>query len=171
MFKKNYFVKFLALFFFLTTNINFAYAEVIDVQNEERNFGEWKAFCEVDAMMDMAHCKVASKFYENSAVITIQATSKFFNQFLMLIPQIKLGSFVKIRVDKNDLILSQNASQKDFGLVSLTEEQKNSLYNQMKSGDFLFLRFNVRDSEKEVTIKINLKDFRSALAYSNSRTK
>jgi hypothetical protein len=33
----------------------------------------------------------------------------------------------------------------------------------------LYLRFSVRDLEQEVTVKINLKDFRSALSYYNSR--
>jgi hypothetical protein len=166
---KKFLCSFLATFFFLTSFI--AHAEIVDVQNEEKTFGEWKVFCEVDVMMDMGHCKIASKFYENTAVITIEPTAKFLSQFHIILPQIKLGSFVKIRVDRNDMILSPNATHKDFGLVALSEEQKNILYTQMKNGDFLFLRFNVRDSEKELTAKINLKDFRSALAYSNSRTK
>ena len=37
----------------------------------------------------------------------------------------------------------------------------------MKTGDFLFLRFNVRGNQKEITAKINLKDFREALEYYN----
>ena len=168
--KKKILTIFLTTFFSLTS-FNQLHAEIIDIQNEEKNFGEWKVFCEVDAMMDIAHCKVASKFYENNAVVTIESTSKFLSQFLIVIPQIKIGSFVKIRIDRGDMILSQNASQKDFGLIPLSEEQKNIIYKQMKTGDFLFLRFNVRDSDKEITARINLKDFRSALAYSNSRTK
>ena len=35
----------------------------------------------------------------------------------------------------------------------------------MKTGDFLFLRFNVRGQQKEITAKINLEDFRNALGY------
>jgi len=164
------FLTFLLTTFFLLTSFNQADAEIISIQNEERVFGDWKVFCEVDVMMDIANCKVASKFYENTAVVTIEATQKFLSRFFVVIPQIKLGSFVKFRVDNNDLIISPNAVQKDFGLIPLAENQKNIIYNEMKSGNFLFLRFNVRDSDKEVTAKINLKDFREALAYSNSRT-
>lgn len=166
--KKILFALLLTTIFELTI-FNQANAEIIDIQNEEKTFGDWKVFCEIDAMMDIAHCKVASKFYDNTSVITIEPTIKFVSQFFMVIPQIKIGSFVKIRVDRNDLILSKNLSQKDFGLIPLSEEQKNMLYSQMKTGDFLYLRFSVRDSNKEITAKISLKDFRSALSYHSSR--
>ena len=160
--------------FFLTiflalANFHSAQAEIIGIQNEEKTFGDWKVFCEADAMMDIAHCKIASKFYENTAVITIEPTAKFLSQLFVVIPQVKIGSFVKIRVDKNDLILSQNIGPKDFGLIPLSDEQKNLLYRQMKNGDALFLRFNPRSSEQDLTVKINLKDFRNALSYFNSR--
>lgn len=162
------------LFFFLIalfelTSFYPAQAEIIDVQNEEKNFGDWKVFCETDAMMDISHCKIASKFYENVASLTVEPTTKFLGQLFMVIPQIKIGSFVKIRVDKNDLILSKNIGPKDFGLIPLDSEQKTILYHQMKNGDSLFLRFNANNSEKEITVKISLKDFRSALSYFNSR--
>jgi len=166
--KKKLFTFFLMLFFELTS-FNLAHAEIIDIQNEEKIFGDWKVFCEVDVMMDMAHCKITSKFYENTAVIAIEPTVKFLSQLFIAIPQIKIGTFVKIRVDKNDLTLSQNVNAKDFGLIPLDDAQKIELYRQMKNGDFLYLRFNVRTSDKEVTAKINLKDFRSALSYFNSR--
>ena len=148
---------------------NPAHAEIIDIQNEEKTFGDWKVFCEVDAMMSIAHCKVASKFYENTAAISIEPTSKFFSQLFVIIPQAKVGDFVKIRVDQNDLILSKNISAKDFGLIPLDDLQKQTLFSQMKAGDFLYLRFSVRGAEKEITAKISLKDFRSALNYYNSR--
>lgn len=157
--------------FFLAVFLSFsaAQAEIIDIQNEEKLFGDWKVFCEIDAMMSLAHCKVASKFYDSSSVISIQPSAKFANQFFIIIPQVLVGTFVKIRVDQNDLILSRNINNKDFGLIPLDDTQKNQLFSQMKNGDFLFLRFSVRGSEKEVTIKLNLKDFRNALSYYNSR--
>ncbi len=160
---------FLSILLFLQLAIFEASAEIIDIQKEEKNFGDWKTFCEIDVMMDAAHCKIASKFYDNTSVITIEPTAKFSNQLLIVIPQVRLGSFVKIRIDRNNLILSNNVSNRDFGLISLSEEQKNTIFSQMKNGDFLFLRFSIRDSDKEITAKISLKDFRSALNYYNSR--
>jgi hypothetical protein len=166
--QKILFAFFLSVIFELAI-LNFAQAEIIDIQSEEKNFGDWKVFCENDAMMDLSHCKLASKFFENSAVITIEPNAKFLTQLFVVIPQVEIGSFVKIRVDKNDLILSKTINSKDFGLIPLVEEQKIALYRQIKTGDFLFFRFSVRGSEKEVTAKINLKDFRSALGYYNAK--
>lgn len=167
-------INFLKIFFltifFQLASFNASYAEIIDIQKEERSFGDWKVYCEVDVMMDNAHCKIGSKFYDNGSVVTIEPAAKSFNQFFIVIPQIKVMDFVKIRVDRNDLIFSKNVAVRDFGLIPLDNEQKNTLYNQMKNGDFLFLRFNVKNSDKEITTKINLKDFRSALNYYNSRT-
>ena len=160
---------FLTAFFFLTS-FNQAFAEIIDIQNEEKTFGDWKVFCETDVMMNISNCKVASKFYENNAVITIEGNKEFLTHLFLVIPQIKIGSPVTIRIDTNDLITTQNVAAKDFGSVPLEESQKNIIYNQMKSGNFLFMRFGVRGSEKEITAKINLKDFRNALSYSNNRT-
>ena len=157
---------FICLTFF---TYQFAAAEIIDIRNEEKAFGEWKVFCEADEMMSIAHCKIASKFYDNSSVITIQPTAKFANQFFIIIPQIQLGSFVKLRIDQNDIVLSKSLSAKDFGLIGLDDSQKNLLFSQMKNGDFMFLRFSVRNSDKELTVRLNLKDFRDALSYYNSR--
>ena len=148
---------------------NPAIAEIIEPRNEEKSFGDWKVYCEIDDMMSTAHCKIASRFYDNSSVISLQPTNRFANQFFIIIPKIKLGSFVKIRVDRNDLILSKNISNKDFGLLAIDNSQKNNLFNQMKSGEYLFFRFNVNDSEKEITVKLSLQDFNQALDYYNNK--
>lgn len=164
---KNFFLKILFFFLILPSS---NYAEVIDVRNEEKAFGEWKIYCEIDEMMGYSHCKIASKFFDNSSVITLQPFAKFANQFFIIIPQISLGSFVKIRVDQNDLILSKNLTNKDFGLIPLDDQQKNMLFLQMKTGDYLFLRFNIRNQPKEITARINLQDFRNALDYYSVKT-
>ena len=147
-----------------------ARAEVIDLRTEEKIFGDWKVFCETDEMMAMSHCKIAAKFYDNASAITIQPIAKSTNQFFTIIPQVQISSFVQIRVDQNELILSKNVTDRDFGLVPLDDAQKNSLFAQMKNGEFLFLRFSVRDSEKDITVKLSLSNFRSALSYLNNRT-
>ncbi len=162
--KKILFTLFLTAFCFNTR------AEVIDLRNEEKIFGDWKVFCETDEMMAMSHCKIAAKFYDNASAITIQPIAKSTNQFFIIIPQVQISSFVQIRVDQNELILSRNVTDRDFGLVPLEDAQKNSLFTQMKNGEFLFLRFSVRDSEKDITVKLSLRDFRSALSYLNNRT-
>jgi len=169
----SFFKKFFVIIFFIISNIviykNIAQAEIIELRNEEKTFGDWKVYCEIDDMMSSAHCKIASRFYDNSSVISLQPTNHFANEFFIIIPKIKIGTFAKIRIDKNDLILSQNATQKEFGLVPISSQQKNTLYSQMKSGELLFLRFNINNSDKEITVKLNLKDFNKALEYYSSK--
>jgi hypothetical protein len=162
--------KFFLTFFLMVSCFN-ASAEIIDLRNEEKVFGDWKVFCEIDEMMGTSHCKIAAKFFDNASSISIQPLTRSANQLFLIIPQIQIGSFVQIRVDQNDLIFSKNISDKNFGMIPLDENQKNSLLNQMKSGEFLFMRFNVKNSEKELTAKLNLRDFRSALSYLNNRNK
>ena len=157
------------MFFLLAFDKKIAIAEIIEPRNEEKSFGDWKVFCEIDDMMSTSHCKIASKFYDNSSFISLQPTNHFANQFFIIIPKIKLGSFAKIRVDKNDLILSKNITNKDFGLLNIDNSEKNNLFNQMKSGEYLFLRFNINDSEKEITVKLSLQDFIKALSYYNNK--
>ncbi len=155
-----------SLVLFFATNIQ---AEIVNLQKDEKKFGEWKVFCETDAMMNLTHCRIGVKFFDNASAVTIEPNSVFFNQFFITIPKIRLGNFLQIRVDQNDLTLSQVVKESDFGLIEISDEQKKSLFTQMKKGDFLFFRFNIRESDKEVTAKINLNDFRNALAYYKDR--
>lgn len=161
----------LLLFFHLVFFSNFSKAEIIDIRNEEKQFGQWKVFCEIDDMLDSAYCKIASKFYNQTAVLTIQPTKNSASQFFVIIPQIELNNFVAARVDNHDLILSRNVVKKDFGLIPFEDSQKNSLFTQMKGGNFLYFRFKLQNNEKEITVKLNLNDFRNALSYYNKRTK
>lgn len=165
--KFNFFL--LTIIFLFIFYKKIAIAEIIEPRNEEKSFGDWKVYCEIDDMMNTAHCKIATKFYDNSSVISLQPTNHFANQFFIIIPKIKLGSFAKIRVDKNDLILSKNSTSKDFGLINIDNSEKNNLFSQMKNGEYLFLRFNINDSEKEITVKLSLRDFMKALGYYNSK--
>ncbi len=163
--KKIFFVFYLSFFI---QNFN-AQAEIINLQKEEKKFGDWKVFCEIDTMMDVAHCKIGTKFYDGASSITIEPSLKSFSQFFIVVPKIKNGDFLQIKIGQHDLILSKIVEEKDFGLVVIEEEQKQKLFSQMKNSDFLFLRFNVRDSQKEVTAKINLSDFKNALNYCKQR--
>ncbi len=159
--KKILFFLVLSLFAF-NSNLK---AEIVNLQKEEKKFGDWKVFCEIDAMMDAKHCKMGAKFFDNASSITLEPNPKSFSQLFIVIPQIKTGSFLKIRTAKNDLILPQVVDKRDFGMIKLDDRQKKILFDQMKNEDFLFFRFNINDSDKEITAKINLNDFRNALQY------
>lgn len=140
-------------------------AEIIEIQKEEKQFGDWQVLCEIDLMMNISDCKIASKFYSQTSVITIDPSSKISGQVMLIIPQIKIGSLVQLRVDTNDLIFSNNVDNSDFGMIPLSREQKFSLVKQIEKGDFLFIRFAIRGEEQEITARIDLKDFRKAISY------
>ncbi len=144
-------------------------SEVIGVQKDEKTFGEWRLICENDVMIDVPYCKIASKFYSDQAAISLEPSLKMSNQMIMVIPDLKLAETVKIRIDKNDIIFSNLVKKDDFGLLSLSPRQKQLILAQMKKGDFLFIRFNIKASEKEITVQLNLKDFRDAVSYYNSK--
>lgn len=144
-------------------------AETIgNTQKEEKKFGDWQLLCEIDQMLSGTYCKIAAKFFNNTSVISIDTSSKMTNQIMVVIPNIKVNSFVKIKIDKNDLIFSNLVKGSNFGLISFSAEQKSLILKQIKEGDFLFIRFAIRNSEREITAKINLKDFREAINYYNS---
>jgi len=147
----------------LFTNLSFA--EVIGLQTKDINFGEWRLICENDVMIDAPYCKIASKFYQNQAVISLELSSKLINQMIMIIPNLKLGKTVQIRIDKNDIIFASQTKKDDFGLVMLSPSQKSTILSQMKKGDFLFIRFNINESEKAITVQLNLANFRSAISH------
>ncbi len=144
-------------------------AETIsNTQKEEKKFGDWQVLCEIDQMIGGTYCKIAAKFYNNTSVISINPSSKLTNQIMIVIPNIKVNSFVKIKVDKNDLIFSNLIKANDFGLIPFSAEQKNLILRQIKGGNILFIRFAGMSSEKEITTKIDLKNFREAINYYNN---
>lgn len=144
-------------------------AEIIGMQNDIQIFGDWKVLCENDVMIDGTYCKIATKFYNDTAAISLEPSSKLANQMIVVIPNVPAGNSVRIRIDKNDIIFSDPIKTSDFNLIPFSPAQKSMILNQMKKGDFLFIRFNITNSEKEITAKISLKDFRDAIVYYNSR--
>lgn len=146
-----------------------AFSKVIEEQNSEQDFGEFKVYCQSDIMMDISNCKIANRFYKQNSLLSFEPKGNYPN-LLLIIPDIKPSSYVLIKVDKNELIKSNIIKESNFGYINLTEYQQNLIYHQMKKGDFLFLRFNVKDLRKAITIKIDLKDFKDALSYYESKT-
>lgn len=145
------------------------YAKIIEEQSIHKNFGEWIVYCQSDIMMDISNCKIANKFYPNNSLLTFEPKGDYPN-ILLIIPDIKPSSYALIKIDKNQLIKSSIIKGSNFGYINLTDYQQNLIYKQMKNGDFLFLRFNVKELNNAVTIKINLKDFNDALNYYKSKT-
>jgi len=156
----------LSIFFvlscFFTSNLR---AEIIDIEKIEKPFGEWRLLCENDVMLGNISCKIAQNFYRQTAVITYNLDGKIEDELLIIIPNARPTAFVQIKIDKNDLIFSDVIKESDFGLIELKKIQKEQLIKQMRKGQSLFLRFDDRNVAKEVTVKLNLKDFNEAFSY------
>ena len=151
-------------------------AEVIEgTVKEEKKFGPWTVSCEIDVMMDKTDCKVFSRFYNNTSIIYVQPSNKLANQIVLLIPNVLPDTFVKMRVDKNELIWSNNVTKNDYGVIPFSDERKKTVLEQMKRGKDLYIRFSVIDNKaiegkEEVTIKISLEEFSRMLFYYDLRT-
>lgn len=156
----------LLIFLTITTS---AYCKIVEEESTHENFGEWGVYCQSDIMMDISNCKIANKFYHNNSLISFEPKGNYPN-LLLIIPNIKESSYALIKVDKNQLIKSSIIKNSNFGYINLSDYQQNLIYKQMKKGDFLFLRFRIKELNKAVTIKINLNDFRDALRYYESKT-
>jgi len=152
-------------------NLNFASAEIINnTLKTTKTFDVWNVICEEDVMMDKVECKIAAKFYEKNATIYVQPYNKIANQVVTIIPIVLEGSFVKIRIDKNAIIWSDNISKKDFGVIPFSSERQKMLLEQMKQAKNMFIRFTIYDKDlvnknKELTEKISLSQFNKMLSY------
>ena len=161
--------KLLQIILIYIASTNIVYSKIVEDQSSQQNFGEWSVYCQSDIMMDISNCKIANKFYPHNSLLSFEPKGSYPN-LLMIIPDIKPSSYVLIKVDKNNLIKSSIIKDANYGYINLTDYQQNLIYKQMKKGDFLFLRFKVKELNKAVTIKIDLKDFRDALRYYESKT-
>ena len=159
---------FFVLLFFLSNNLR---AEIVEIEKIDKSFGQWRLLCENDIMLDKMSCKIAQNFYEKSSVITYNLDNKTDNDLLVIIPNARPGAFVQMKIGKNDLIFSDVVKETDFGLIGLKKIQKEQLIEQMKKEQNIFLRFDDRNIAKEITIKLDLKDFNEALKYYNTNIK
>lgn len=144
-------------------------AEVIgNINREEKKFGEWFVVCEEDVMLDNADCKAFTNFYNGTAQMFVQPQNQVANQIVLIIPQVLDGSIVQMRVDKNKLLRSDPVVRNEFGVIPLSPSVQKSIFEQLRPGQNLFLRFSVQTGKndfREVTIKISLAEFSKMLVY------
>jgi hypothetical protein len=164
---------FLLIFCVFVSIIN---AEVIDnIVRDEKKFGEWMLICEEDVMFDNISCKISTTFYQNSSMIFIQPNNKIANQVVIMIPSVAENTMIKVKVDKNQVVTSDIIDKKmEYGVIPFSPQKQRLLYSQMIDGEFLLIRFTVRDLReiggmKDITAKISLIDFGKMITYYNSK--
>ncbi|MFC1659497.1 hypothetical protein ACFL0U_02950 [Pseudomonadota bacterium] len=159
-------------------SIDFARGETIDnIKTEFKTFDEWTVVCDKDVMMEQVRCKVAAKFYNNTASVFVQPENKVANHVVFIIPTALQGSIVKIKVGKNNVIVSNEVGDDDFAVIPMRESFKKKILDQMKNDDtYLYIRFYVRDikaidGRREITERISLAKFNEMIDYYYSQVK
>lgn len=164
-----------AIFFFIFNCFLFTNAfsaEIIDnIHREEKKFGDWTVLCEEDVMMENINCQVFTTFYNDSSSVYIQPNNKIANQVVIMIPSVLENTNVKVKIDKNNLIVSDIIDKRpEYGVIPFSPAKQKLMLSQLKNGQDMFIRFTVRDLKvaggmKEITARISLAEFSKLLVY------
>lgn len=150
-----------------------AQAERVDTQKINKSFGDWKVMCEKDVMMDLSKCNILANLSNNKGFVKVMPEQE--ERLKIMIPSAGLKTIVKLRVDGKQLFNSRLVEKTDFGAIYFTVEEQQTLYAQLKYGNFFYIRFYEPDPvEKgiyvELTERISLKGFQEMLAFYKQET-
>ena len=151
-------------------------AEIIDnILKEEKKFGDWNVLCEEDVMMEKVDCQIFTTFYDDNSSVYIQPNNKIANQVVIMIPSVLENTNVKVKIDKNSLIVSDVVDKKpEYGVIPFSPAKQKLMLSQLKNGQDMFIRFTVRDlkvadGKKEITARISLAEFSKLLVYYDTK--
>ncbi len=168
------FKNFLLLFLFIFI-VNTAPAEIIDNQKVvNKEFGSWTVSCREDLMLGENNCKLFANVLDGT-VIFVNPNNNV-NKIVTISKEISEGSNIMFRVDKNELFESDTARNNEYSIVEMDVEDKVKLLEQLKTGNNLYVRLNIKDESsdngtKQITARFNLADFSKAIIYYNSVVK
>lgn len=166
---KNYL--FLFVFIFLS---NAAKAEIIENQKIiSKEFGSWVVSCREDAMLAKSNCKFFTEIVEGTTLFI--NPSNLDNKIILISKEILEGSKVVFRIDRNNLINSRIVRKNTYNLIDIDVDSKKEIFEQLRLGKTLYIRFSVKDSSsntgsKQITARLDLADFVKALSYYNTMT-
>lgn len=154
--------------------INSAKSEIIENKKiSNQKFGVWTVSCEEDIMFDKVECKLFANVLEETSLLVNPANKN--NTIVIISKDIIPNSTMLIKVDKNDVIETNQFMNNQFNLVDMSIENKKTLFEELQKGNNLFFRFTTKDlakngGVKEVTVKLNLTEFKKALLYFESKS-
>lgn len=169
MFK--FFTKLIIILSFI--NITNAKAEIIANKSvSNKNFGIWKISCEEDVMLQQVRCKFFTEITEGSILFI---NSENHNNLVTIISKdIVNNTNMLVKVDGNSLIKSEIVRENPYNVLNFSIENKKQIFKQLKNGNDIFFRFLIqdlgeKDGKKEITVRLDLSQFRSALLYYDSK--
>lgn len=149
-------------------------AEVIDSKKIiNKDFDVWRVSCEEDEMLSSIRCRL---FVEITNDTTFFVTPNGNNKILIISKDGYYDKSVFIKIDNNELLASKPLSDLKYGAVEFNKADPESIFKQMLTGRFVYLRFYIKDKVsingyKEMTVKFSLNEFKNALDYYNKQIK
>lgn len=167
MFRFFYTVLFLTLW---CTSIN---AEIIE--NREiinKKFDIWTVSCEDDEMLNYIRCRLFVEITDGTTLFVNPQSTQ--NPILLVSNDAYFDRRFFIKIDNNKLITSNDFINNKYGIASFNSADLKTIYNQINTGNFIYIRFTIRDNSsvngfKEITAKISLAEFQKALIYFNKQ--
>ena len=167
MFRFFYTVLFLTLW---CTSIN---AEIIE--NREiinKKFDIWTVSCEDDEMLNYIRCRLFVEITDGTTLFVNPQSTQ--NPILLVSNDAYFDRRFFIKIDNNKLITSNDFINNKYGIASFNSADLKTIYNQINTGNFIYIRFTIRDNSsvngfKEITAKISLAEFQKELIYFNKQ--
>lgn len=163
------------VFIFFIVFVNFSDIKAEIIQNEvliNKEFGSWIVSCKQDIMFDKKDCKLFTEITAGTVLFINPNVEN--NKIVLISKDIISGSKTVFKVDRYDFVETYEKQNNQYNLVDMDVKAKKTIFNQMKAGNSLFLRFTVKDESelsgtKKITAKLSLADFTKALIYFESR--
>ena len=158
---------------FLTLWCSFANAEIIE--NREiinKKFDIWTVSCEDDEMLNYIRCRLFVEITDGTTLFVNPQSTQ--NPILLVSNDAYFDRRFFIKIDNNKLITSNDFINNKYGIASFNSADLKTIYNQINTGNFIYIRFTIRDNSsvngfKEITAKISLAEFQKALIYFNKQ--
>ncbi|MDR2077498.1 MAG: hypothetical protein LBP39_00865, partial [Rickettsiales bacterium] len=130
-------IKYLSIFIILGGAA--AWGEVIaNKKIVDKKFNVWNVSCEEDEMLGKIRCIM---FVEITNKTTILVNPHNNHKILLISKDGYSGKNFSMKVDNGKLIVSKPLSDEKYGIVNFSDEDLKNLFEQIKSGSNLYMRF------------------------------
>jgi hypothetical protein len=144
-------------------------AEIIDNERViNKKFDVWNVSCEDDEMFYKIRCRM---FVEITSGTTMFINPNSVSDKVLFVSKdayLETKSYVK--VDNGKLYDSDLVTQNKYNFIKFPAQSVKELYDGMRTGEYFFIRFTVKDNisatgYKEITAKISLAEFQKAFVF------
>ena len=144
-------------------------AEIIANENIiTKKFDIWTVSCKDDEMFSSINCRMFVQVTDGTTIF-VNPNSNY-NRLLIVSNDAFPNTKAYIKVDNSQLVSSESFIQSKYNFVKFTVKQLDFIYNKMRLGKNLYIRFTVKDKlsangYKEITAKVSLAEFQKAFVF------